>query len=132
MARKSAPFHVRQGDVLLVRVDSFPVMILKPIARDHGRVVLAYGEVTGHAHAIVEKKVIQYEAPDPVRAAELLLLSVGLTVEVSEENAPTFLDVAENAELVHEEHSTITLPAGKYVKLRQREYSPGALIQVAD
>ena len=48
---ETAPAMVRQGDVLLVPADEIPDGA-KPIARDHGRVVLAYGEVTGHAHAI--------------------------------------------------------------------------------
>ena len=42
--------QVRQGDVLLVPA-SRPGDA-KPVGRDCGRVVLAYGEVTGHAHAI--------------------------------------------------------------------------------
>ena len=51
--------QLRQGDVLLVRVD---VTCTAPVTvpRDGGRVVLAYGEVTGHAHAIRE--------PRPLRA----------------------------------------------------------------
>jgi hypothetical protein len=58
--------QVRQGDVLLIPVDVLPADVLpvdvlpadvlpvgvKPIKRDGGRVVLAYGQVTGHAHAI--------------------------------------------------------------------------------
>ena len=50
-SRPSSAAMVRQGDVLLVPVDAIPEAA-KPVARDHGRVVLAYGEATGHAHAI--------------------------------------------------------------------------------
>ena len=129
--RSAVPWQVRQGDVFLVRVDSLPANV-KPMARDNGRVVLAYGEVTGHAHAITEKRVVQFSAPNAASAAEALLRSVGLTVEVSDENTPTFLEVAEDAVLEHEEHSAIRLPAGVYVKLQQREYAPGELRTVAD
>jgi hypothetical protein len=43
----------RQGDVLIERIAKMPTSTT-PVARDAGRVILAYGEVTGHAHAIVE------------------------------------------------------------------------------
>lgn len=45
----------RQGDVFLELIeDASSVEVGKRLARDKGRVVLAYGEVTGHAHAIEE------------------------------------------------------------------------------
>src|SRR5207244_3151024 len=44
----------RQGDVLILRVETPPATGAL-IARDTGRVVLAYGEVTGHSHAIKSK-----------------------------------------------------------------------------
>jgi hypothetical protein len=88
----------RQGDVLLVPVDEIPEGV-KQVRRDRGRVVLAYGEVTGHAHAL--------EEPD----AELLVL---------EERR--FLRVPSGAELRHEEHSTIEVVPGLYEVVIQREY----------
>jgi hypothetical protein len=128
---KRVPQQFRQGDVLIVMVDSLPKnVVAKP--RDNGRVVLAYGEVTGHAHAIIEKKVIHYDAPDAVSAAEALLASVGMKRQLTAENAPTFLELATEAPLQHEEHGTIKLPAGRAVVIRQREYSPTELRSVAD
>lgn len=102
--------HYRQGDVLIRRVDS--ISKTKPMEREQGRVVLAHGEVTGHAHAITEKGVNQYrtEVPD-VTALEI-------------EQAVAMLK--------HEEHSTIELPQGSYEVTRQREYAPGAIRNVAD
>lgn len=41
----------RQGDVLIQPVDSVPSDAIA-VARDNGRSILAYGEVTGHAHAL--------------------------------------------------------------------------------
>lgn len=100
----------RQGDVFVERVRSIPKGTR--VKRDRRRIVLAYGEVTGHAHAIVD------------REAELVETDLG----------ERFLRVlAEGGvDLVHEEHSTITLPRGNYRVGRQREYSPEAIRTVAD
>ena len=49
----------RQGDVLLVRDDAASVDGTE-VARDQGHVVLAYGEATGHAHAIASKAATLY------------------------------------------------------------------------
>lgn len=107
----------RQGDVLIERIPSLPIG-LKNIPRENGRVVLAHGEVTGHAHAIYEKEVGHFsgEAKDADGLAGV-----------------TFLEVrAAMAALTHEEHSKIPLPCGFYRVTRQREYSPEALRNVAD
>lgn len=102
----------RQGDVLIARVESIPAEAT-PIKRDRGRVVLAYGEVTGHAHAIAD------------RGCDLL------EVEGLEDR---FLRVLTEGgvELRHEEHATIPLPPGEYVVRQQREYAPGGIRRVAD
>ena len=42
--------HYRQGDVLIMRVPK--IHKNKPMEREGGKVILAHGEVTGHAHAI--------------------------------------------------------------------------------
>jgi hypothetical protein len=54
---------LRQGDVILVPVTSIP-KIAKKIARGNGCVVLAYGEVTGHAHAIHDKNATILAEPN--------------------------------------------------------------------
>lgn len=97
----------RQGDVLLVRVETTPSQGEEP--RDgQGRIVLAEGEATGHAHAIHHS------------GARL----VGSRLD------ERFLEVlAEGGvDLVHEEHATIHLPSGSYQVILQREWrypSPG-------
>lgn len=113
----------RQGDVAIFRVNSLPTGALKERLRERGRVVLAHGEVTGHAHAIADKKVIQYDAPNATEAARMLFRDVGLETEITEHNAPSFLAVEEPATIEHEEHSPIALEPGSYVVLRQREWS---------
>jgi hypothetical protein len=97
--------QLRQGDVLLIRVGEIPDGAT-PVPRDGDAVVLAYGEVTGHRHAVLE------------RHAELVELP-GAEVE------RRFLRIVdEEARLVHEEHDPITLTPGCYRVVRQREYDP--------
>ena len=98
----------RQGDVLLMRMDGLPAEA-QPVPWE-GRIVLAYGEVTGHAHAISVAQAKMYST-----------------------QGERFLEVPSQARLVHEEHATITLPAGFYRVIQQREYVPeGAPRDVAD
>ena len=103
----------RQGDVLLRRAKSIP-KDLKPVPLDAGRVILAYGEVTGHAH-VVEGNV------------ELLAADL-------DEMSQRFLRVLSEAKVIHDEHATITLPPGDYPVIRQREYSSADMepMRVAD
>lgn len=112
----------RQGDVLIIPVRALP-QGAKPRARESGRVVLAHGEVTGHAHAIERTDVVHYDAPNADQAAQQLLRDVGFEFEVTPQNSATFLDVPTGAEVLHEEHGTVVLPAGPAVVLRQREWT---------
>ena len=113
---KSSPLMFRQGDVLLVAIAAIP-----PEAAAHQsqeRIVLAYGEVTGHAHAIAVEEAQEFRTKTPV--------------PVFDWQAERFLQVEVKALLKHEEHSTIKIPAGRYAVVRQREYSPAALRMVSD
>ena len=102
----------RQGDVFIVPVKSLPKH-LETIDRENGRVILAHGEVTGHAHAIREKSVVMFR--DPKLAKVFLQVTGDATVA-----------------LEHDEHNTIAIPPGNYRVIRQREYSPEAIRNVAD
>ena len=99
----------RQGDVLIQKVDMKVPKTAKQLEQDNGRVILAYGEVTGHAHAIDGRLAERYQWKDDV-----------------------LLDVKEQTQLRHEEHSAITLEPGVYKVTRQREYAPEAIRFVAD
>jgi len=105
----------RQGDVLIERV-SAPELGAK-VKRDKGRAVLAYGEVTGHAHAIAAKGAELYESATETESLEVRFLRV-----LAEGGVP----------LRHEEHATIEIPPGDYRITRQREYAPDAIRNVAD
>lgn len=107
---------VRQGDVFVKRVKG-----REPKGRDlreGRRVILAHGEVTGHAHEIVCAKTDQDTTP-PAAFFE-------------EPDGRRFLFVERPCSLVHQEHGTIALVPGCYHIVRQREYSPEAIRQVAD
>jgi hypothetical protein len=106
------PAMFRQGDVLIVPIANLPAG-LKPVEREHGRVVLAYGEVTGHAHAIKDKRAALFR--DPELAAMFMQVSGDGTVALD-----------------HQEHDTIHIPPGDYQIIRQREYTPDAIRDVAD
>lgn len=97
----------RQGDVLLIGIDKLPLNAAKE--ESAGRIVLAFGELTGHAHAISE-----------------------LEAEAYTSNDRRYLVVAEHATLKHEEHDGISLPRGIYRVVRQREYSPQVVHYVED
>jgi hypothetical protein len=93
---------LRQGDVCLEVIESIPATAKRQ--RVKGRIVLAEGEVTGHAHAIYKGKVRFFKEPD---------------TQVS------YLEVAEAlAALEHEEHAPTQLPPGNYKVVIQREYVP--------
>ena len=91
----------RQGDVLLVALEALPEQArLEPRT---GRIVLAEGEVTGHAHAIEARDARTY-----THGGERYLLT------------------RSRAQLIHEEHAPIALPPGAYQVVIQREYAPEA------
>lgn len=99
----------RQGDVLLIPVDKIPDTKLKTLKR----ATLAFGEVTGHHHTIHDG-------------------AVGLAEEATAAGLADFIAVEKEAVLTHQEHDPITVPTGNYEVVRQTEYTPQALRNVAD
>lgn len=103
----------RQGDVLLHPVSALPAGC-QPVANDpDNAVVLARGKVTGHRHRL-DGGVAELVRP----ASEMM--------------GGGYVRLSQEAPLVHEEHDTITLPAGLYKLVIQREYDEAAVRQVAD
>ena len=119
MRNPTIPLQFRQGDVLLTHIDRMPagVNLRAPRARDGGRVILAYGEVTGHSHAVADTMdapiAALFDDPNATDGSFILLIESDTGV-------------------VHEEHGRIDLPAGQYRVTRQREYTPTAIRNVAD
>lgn len=115
MSRKNSPWIARQGDVLLMAVPSIPQNAKAHVRQaDRGRIILAYGEVTGHAHALEAATVNAYGASDDA-----------FWLEVPEGSTAT---------VTHEEHSAITIPADvRFVHVRRQvEYTPERIVNVAD
>ena len=100
----------RQGDVGLQLVASLPANAVAVKPTEPHRIVLAYGEVTGHAHALHEVTKVR---------------------EFSYE-AERFIQVMETTSLKHEEHAPILLAPGVYQVIQQVEYSPEEIRNVAD
>lgn len=99
----------RQGDVLIVQVDSAP---------DDGKqllegndIVFMHGEVTGHAHRIVAPK------------DKAVLLDV---------QAERYLQVLAEVTITHEEHGPILLREGRYQQAFQVEEQGEEVRRVQD
>jgi len=109
MTKSKSPKQFRQGDVMLVRARAISKGATQ-VPRERGRIVLAYGEATGHAHAVLDEDVMLLERGD------VRFLKVGTA----------------GATLQHEEHAPVTIAPGSYRVVRQREYSPQEIHNVAD
>ena len=96
----------RQGDVWIETYDgAWPEQA--EIKKDG---ILAHGEATGHAHRLED-------------------LTAGLLVE---RDGTLYLRVTAPTRIVHEEHAAISLTPGTFRVIRQREYTPEAIRNVAD
>jgi len=99
----------RQGDVLIEALNGPLPKGAEKVKPDNGRVILAYGEVTGHAHAISSKLATMYRW----KGDELI-------------------EVKEGAVVTHEEHGAIALVPGVYRVRHQGEYTPAEIVRVGD
>jgi hypothetical protein len=104
----------RQGDVLVLPIEpaELPAGLAQAPRDRRGRMVLALGEATGHAHVVTGEGVALLSPPDDPDTLYLVIDGYG--------------------RLGHEEHGPITLPPASYRVIRQREYFPGAIRFVAD
>lgn len=114
---------LRQGDVILIETTRQPSASAKHIT-DNGRTILAYGEVTGHAHQVVtDTPEAVIAGGDDVPAQQLF----------EEPDGSRILVLKRDCALVHEEHSRINLPAGTTFEVRrQAEWSLDDVRNVAD
>ena len=102
----------RQGDVLLVAIDTIPGG--QPVARDRGHLVLAYGEVTGHAHVI----------DAPPETAVLTAAEHGRFLRLlADANLVHGVLGTTLVRLPHDEHAPVAVPAGSYAVLGQEEWT---------
>ena len=96
----------RQGDLLFIRVNALPKGLKK--ANDN---IVAHGEVTGHAHRVMEAE--------------------GVAV-LENEKGDKFVEAENDVNVGHDEHGPVILEKGNWEVRRQREYSPEAIRRVAD
>lgn len=87
--------QIRQGDVLLEETSLEEHSDKKLLGT--GKRILAYGEVTGHSHAL-DGNIRYYE------------------------NNGTIICQIEEGILSHEEHDNINVPRGDYIVINQREF----------
>lgn len=119
MTEMTEQFIARQGDVLVMAVAAADGKVMP--RDDQGRIVLAYGEVTGHAHAIYDD------------GAELLAPRSKTKAAIDHVDGDViYLRCRKTVALRHEEHAPINIPAGLYRVVRQREYTPEEIRRVAD
>ena len=121
--------QIRQGDVQLQPVKALPDGCVE-IDNDRGRIVLAYGEVTGHAHAIADH--ITKREIGPEAAAEIAEAAIARARLWRAPNGDRFLEVRQTVHLTHEEHTEHALLPGIYHLPVQVQYTPAALHRVAD
>lgn len=93
----------RQGDVCIQLVADLPKST--EVRRSKRGLVLAEGEVTGHAHRIPSRHAKLYRTEEDQR----------------------FMRVTAPVQLKHEEHRTVTIPPGVYRVHLHAEYVPGEL-----
>lgn len=109
MKNESKKLHIiRQGDVLIVRVAELP-KDAKTATRDVGKIILAYGEVTGHSHAIEDKQAKGFLSGNDL-----------------------YLVLEKQAEVTHQEHGTVILAPANYRVIHQMEYRRKEIVRVAD
>ena len=88
----------QQGDVLIKKIEKLPSNAIE-VERKNGKLILAEGEATGHAHSIA--------------ALGAMLLK---------DNGAMFLRANEVVALQHQEHNTISIEPGVYKIDIVREY----------
>ena len=84
----------RQGDILIAEIKQIPRNSKKLNHR-----ILAHGEATGHMHQLKDGDLFDIDGT-------------------------LFFELAQNTDLIHQEHDTISISPGKYEVIRQKEYSP--------
>lgn len=99
-----------------IQIGKESIVTTSEVKREEGRLILAHGEVTGHAHAIVSKSAKLYTVDDD---AALLM-------------GTRILSARSSVALTHEEHSKIDVPPGTWGVRIQRQYDEGVSRPVQD
>ena len=103
---------IRQGDVLVIPCKSIPNSAAT-VDPQNGRLIVAYGEATGHHHSFPH-----------MRGAVLFRDDAS--------GGRLYVEATDAVALEHQEHSALTIPAGKYEVRIQRTYRAGMVRRVED
>lgn len=118
----------RQGDVVLIKINKLPDGLIETKRDQHGRIVLAHGEKSGHGHAIREKNVTSLrmagteDDPTGVSGGVDYILVGGSGATLNHEYASGQMA----------EHHPINLGPGAYKVVLQVEYTPEAIVRAID
>lgn len=117
--KKQTVFQVRQGDVFIKAIEEIPADA-ELVEKNSSKVILAYGEITGHAHAVHGEKNLSYYADkkDPNLLAYLIV--------------DRFESLLTHPDHYSKDLNRDKLPVGKYEIRRQTEYTPQELRRVND
>ncbi len=111
--------QLRQGDVFIEPIEDLDMNEMEEIPRDNGRVILAYGEVTGHAHALTDDGIKLYQHKNHE--------------DLKKKNEPyLYLVVNNDTALSHEEHPDVPITKGKYKIAHQYQYTMREVQPVLD
>lgn len=102
----------RHGDLFVYQTDRPNLRLVKQFVEDN-EVTLLRGEATGHNHKLIGDFTL-FRSND------------------KSEEGMGYFEVHTKANLDHEEHGVIDLPAGFYAIVRQREYTPKGIEYVRD
>jgi hypothetical protein len=91
-------FQIQHGDVLIKKVNKLPENCLRRERRG-GRVIVAAGETTGHAHTILDKGCVLWELKGEL-----------------------YLEATDPVTITHEEHRPLAIPPGIYQIGTVKEY----------
>ena len=130
----------RQGDVLIRRIQRIPQGAKRQVTE--GRIVLAYGEVTGHCH-VLHEEAGDYKVKQADGTVAIVTTKGGKAVayenngyihiegEVALLHTSGIADIHVQPAQTTDHYGQILLP-GDYERIIQREYAPEAIRNVQD
>lgn len=98
----------RQGDFLFVPVEEMPENLAVE-KRVKGKVIVGYGEATGHHHSVADHAATMFT-----------------------DGVERWLVLERDSVLDHQEHQPFTLPAGVYRVIQEETYHAGKIQRVRD
>lgn len=118
-----------QGDVTLIQA-KVDLGLLKGKKRKAkgGRVILAYGEATGHHHSLDSKLSYVVDVTPELRA----LFNAQVGIPAQSNILDGVLVVSKPDTIEHQEHSKIEIQPNQYWVVIEQEYTPGRINRTLD